>query len=123
MSLILSCPHCRNPLQLGASVPSGIDILCPRCKKLFKVPAPNVPVAASASAAHAKSAASPVAAPARNQAVQTKQAPTWPSAPVPDRQAATAGRFAIAVLAGLALAAVTVVVAGWLFLRESPAVT
>ncbi len=52
MPASLVCPHCHSSLKTNKSMPAGLEVLCPKCKTFFKVPAGGAaPVAVVAGAA------------------------------------------------------------------------
>ena len=54
----IACPHCHSYLKTSAGLPAGVEILCPKCKALFKVPA-AAPVAGTANSARSSGGISP----------------------------------------------------------------
>lgn len=39
------CPHCQSSLKTNKAMPAGLEVLCPKCKTFFKVPAGGIAAA------------------------------------------------------------------------------
>ena len=112
----LTCPHCRGSLKSNKTPPLlGVDVLCPKCKKFFKVTNSVVAVAAGVAANNGIKAGRPrVADPRRRLAAALARDGNFAAlGPAPSCVPASCWASAIVVLA-------LVMLGVWLAARPGP---